>query len=200
MRTRILKYLGVLVLLAAIVYAQEPERFNNRPVEVVNDRIYLGTSVEFQMEGTTGDAFEMKFVVDPTEDIIYEWPAANATTTGQQLAATTGGTLSWAAAGSLEAYKHIEGRLDPTAALAAIRRVPVYRFHYLDDKQAVTTGDTKTEYAGVLANDAPWAMHHDGKILNPVNTFGYAAAAIQAQQAQIEALQAEIARLKRGQR
>ena len=74
---------------------------------------------------------------------------------------------------------------------------PIHMFHYkANSPSAVTTGDFTTQYAGPIAEEAPWAMHHNGTILNPVNTVGYTMAAIQAQQAQIEALKAEIAALK----
>ena len=33
---------------------------------------------------------------------------------------------------------------------------------------------------GVMADEAPWAMHYDGHTLNPVNTFGYTVLGFQA--------------------
>ena len=118
---------------------------------------------------------------------------------GEQL--TSGGAAAetnWAAAASLAEFKNIIGeRQDAEAALAMLRKTPVYDFRYKTREQykgrfdhPLTTGDHETVYTGLLAEDAPWAMHYHGKILNPVNTFGYTVLAIQALAAEVERLQA----------
>jgi hypothetical protein len=52
-----------------------------------------------------------------------------------------------------------------------------------------STGDWGTMYVGVMAEDAPWAMHHNGSIFNPINAFGYTVLAIQNLDARLKALE-----------
>lgn len=110
---------------------------------------------------------------------------------GEQL--TSGGAAAectWAAAGSLLRYKDIAGLADPQDALARFLGANVYRFHY---KEKMGTGDTKSEYRGVVSEEAPWAMHYDGRIINPVNTLGDTILAFQAMQQEIDGLKEELA-------
>jgi hypothetical protein len=51
------------------------------------------------------------------------------------------------------------------------------------------TGDHDTVYTGVVAEDLPEVMHYKGKILNPVNTFGYTILAIKALEARLRELE-----------
>lgn len=106
---------------------------------------------------------------------------------GEQL--TSGGAgaeTSWTAAASLREFKNIGGeRMDADAVLATLAHTPVYDFQYkrrdeYAGERLMGTGDVETRYTGVMADDAPWAMHHDGKILNPVNAFGYSLLAFRA--------------------
>ena len=122
---------------------------------------------------------------------------------GEQL--TSGGdnvAMDWAAAGSLSVYKDIHSELAPQDALDAILCTKPMLFNYrretLEGDRAITTGDFETEYAGVLGEDAPWAMHHNGKIFSPVSAFGYTVAAIKAMEAEIVELREVIAELKGG--
>jgi len=100
-------------------------------------------------------------------------------TAGYQLTtAASDGVTSWAAAASMRELKDIIGTItDPSEALTQILSTPIYRFHY---KMGMGTGDTKTEYVGVMADEAPWAMHFNGSIVNPVNTLGYMVLGMQA--------------------
>jgi hypothetical protein len=183
----------ILLVLATGVAAQEVE-VTNRPLDVNVGFLHLGAEVRLEMEGTTNDAYEFTIVVDPTEDVIWTIPPAQGVA-GTQLQTTAGGDLSWSAAGSLREYKEVTGLIDPEDALSAILSAPVHRFQYKPGG-AVTTGDYTTEYVGILAEEAPWAMHQDGTILNPVNTVGYAFGAIQALDAQVKALEALVETLK----
>jgi hypothetical protein len=114
---------------------------------------------------------------------------------GEQL--TSGGAgaeCDWAAAGSLRAFKHLLGeRTDAPDVLALLRRTPVHDFTYRRrDETGVritSTGDTETVYTGVVADEAPWAMHHGGRILNPVNALGYCLLAIKALADKVDALE-----------
>ena len=187
----------VLLLGVAVLYAQEQQQLQNI---IITDRFVLGAAVQLEMEGTTADAFEFQLFIDPTEDIMWQLPtAAGAAGTQLQTNGTVNGeVLTWASAGSSKAFKTLDGFLDPSEALRAVVDAPIHKFHYDQSApKAVTTGDYETQYAGPLAEETPWAMHHKGKILNEVNTAGYTIAAIQAQQAQIEALKAELAALRR---
>ena len=192
---RTFRALGALILLlvgAVWVYAQEPAVFR-QPVEVLLGRLFLATNVTLQMEGTSNDANELTVRAPNVDaDWTFTFPT-HAGANGQQLTTNGSGSTSWAAASSTRDSKDVTGRMDPCAAITAITRAPIYRFHY---KAGQGTGDTETEYVGIVADEAPWAMHYDGQILNPVNTAGYAFAALQCQQAQIAALTAELTRLK----
>lgn len=179
--------LGLLGI-ADVGYAQEQQRLGNI---LVTDVFELGAGVVFTMEGTTANAFEFRMRIDPTADVNWTLPAsAGAAGTQLQTSGIAGEEiLSWASAGSTRDIKILAGLLAPPDALAAILATPIHRFHY---KSGVGTQDAATEYAGPVADEAPWAMHHNGTILNPINTVGYTVAAIQAQQAQIEAQRAQI--------
>lgn len=119
---------------------------------------------------------------------------------GEQLQTDGSGVMTWEGAGSRREFKDVHDAIRPADALRAILDATVYRFHYkrpgATTERITTTGDYATEYVGVMADDAPWAMHHAGRILNPVNTAGYTFAAIQALHAEIVDLKAEVARLK----
>jgi hypothetical protein len=119
-------------------------------------------------------------------------------TSGEQL--QSGGAaaeMTWAAAGSLRDFKNVlEERTDTQAVLEQIVNTPVYDFTYKTKgdvgERMITTGDYDTTYTGVMADEAPWAMHYGEKILNPVNTFGYALLAIKALNEKIEELEARL--------
>ena len=121
-------------------------------------------------------------------------------TDGEQL--TSGGAAAecdWAAAGSLRAFKKVLGIRDDAAdALKMIAETPVYDFKYRPKSEAApgeritNTGDVETVYTGIMADEAPWAMHHNGRILNPINTFGYTMLAIKALLARVEDLEGQL--------
>jgi hypothetical protein len=99
-------------------------------------------------------------------------------TTGQQLTTNGSGVTYWAAGSSTRDTKNIDGQItDPGAALNQILTAKVYNFHYKPEKG---TGDTDTQYVGVMADEAPWAMHYNNSIVNPVNTLGYMILGLQA--------------------
>jgi len=112
---------------------------------------------------------------------------------GQQL--TSGGddaACDWTAASSLREHKYIGEKADPNNALQAMLDSKAYHFKY---KEKMGTGDSNTEYVGVMADDAPWAMHYKGKIVNPVNTLGYTVLSIQALNDKIETLEKQVTAL-----
>jgi len=123
-------------------------------------------------------------------------------TDGEQL--TSGGAAAecdWSAAGSLRIFKKILGmRDDEEEALKMLLETPVYDFQYKSksetDERITTTGDINTDYTGIMADEAPWAMHHNGRILNPINTFGYTLLAIKALYRELAETKAELAALK----
>ena len=88
------------------------------------------------------------------------------------------GALTWEAAGSLREFKDLDGYLNSEDALSTILDTPIHKFNYKEDART-STGDYSTDYFGVMADEAPWAMHHNGRIFNPINTFGYTVGAIQ---------------------
>lgn len=193
-----MKRVHVLLLLllgSVVLYAQEQQRLAN---VLILDRLEVGASVPFVMEGTTADGFEMTWLVDPSEDMTMIWPAAKGSS-GQQL--TTDGVagvqvLSWASAASSRENKNIDGRMSPDEALRQVLQTPIYKFHYKRDAK-MSTQDFDTQYVGPMAEEAGWAMHYNRTTVNPVNTLGYTTLSIQAQQAQIDALKADLVALKK---
>lgn len=114
---------------------------------------------------------------------------------GQQLTDAAGdGITSWAAAASIREAKNILGyKVSPQVALDRILHTRVYPFTY---KDGYGTGDHKTEYLGVMADEAPWAMHFNGGILNPISTFGHTVLAIQAIDQRLTPMERNIKRLE----
>ncbi len=105
--------------------------------------------------------------------ILYAWPSSQSS--GQQLQTNGSGTLTWAAAGSLRAYKRIlRNKVTPSQALKKILKAPIEPFRY---KKGFGTG-TKDLYLGPMAEDFPEVMHHKGTIFSPVSGFGYLALSI----------------------
>ena len=111
---------------------------------------------------------------------------------GQQL--TSGGddaACDWTAASSLREHKDIGREADSGQALQAMLDSKAYHFRYKEKKG---TGDSRTEYVGLMADDAPWAMHYGNTIVNPVNTLGYTVLAVQALHDKITRLEAMLER------
>ena len=116
---------------------------------------------------------------------------------GEQL--TSGGAASvcdWASAASMREFKNLLGKVDPKEALEKVIGAPVHKFKYRETEEGgprmMGTGDHDTEYVGIMADEAPWAMHHNGKILNPINAFGYTVAAMQAMMERITDLEGQL--------
>ena len=113
---------------------------------------------------------------------------------GEQLTDAAGnGVTSWAAAASSREFKDIRGEANPQDALSLMLNTKAYRFHY---KKGYGTKDYRTEYVGPVAEEAPWAMHYAGRVINPVNTLGYMVLGFQAQGTQLAETRTEIQRLK----
>ena len=110
-------------------------------------------------------------------EVTYTWPPDNGDA-GEQLQTNGSGALTWEAASCLREFKDLDGYLSSEDALEAILDTPVHKFNYKEDART-STGDYNTDYFGVIADEAPWAMHHDGRLFNPINTFGYTVGAIQ---------------------
>jgi hypothetical protein len=139
------------------------------------------------LEGGSAPSFYTIFQGgDQAANLTYTLPTALASA-GQQLTDVNGdGILSWSAAGSLRSMKDIDSRItDPTSALETLLATDIYGFHY---KPGMGTGDSETRYVGVMADEASWAMHYDGRVINPVNTLGYMVLGIQATNQKIDTL------------
>lgn len=131
-------------------------------------------------------------------------------TSGEQLA--SGGAnadISWTAAASLREYKtDIVERTDPGGSLALMVGAQVFDFRYpepqyetveyVDDdgeqrtrqvrtNRTPSTGDFETTYVGVMGDEAPWAMHHGGRIFNPISFAGRTVEAFQEVVRRLEA-------------
>ena len=111
---------------------------------------------------------------------------------GEQLQTNGTGTLTWESAASRRSVKNVYGVLDPRLALQRVIDTPIELWKYRPDAKHVG-GDYETEFAGIVADRAPWAMKHNGTIFNEINAAGHAFAAIQALYAEISELKAQLA-------
>ena len=125
-------------------------------------------------------------------------------TSGEQL--TSGGAgaaTSWTAASCLpEAKVNISKPLgfpDADIVLAKMISISVRNFHYrpkeFDEdgdriRSTPSTGDSKTEYTGPMAAEFPEVMHYEGRILNPISTFGYTMLSFKALEKRVAMLEA----------
>ena len=126
---------------------------------------------------------------------------ADGGSSGEQLQTNGSGVATWEAAGSLEKYKIIVGSLAPRDAMDRILGQPTmdlwkYRETTDDGDRVISTGDHETVYAGVMAENFPEVMHHDGKIFSPVSAFGYTVATFQAMAEELANLKQELEALR----
>ena len=174
------------------IYVEAPSGGATANVGIYN----VGTSrlvgnVDLGTAGTTLGA--IKFNGNTSGTITVQSAAAAGTWTwtlppddgdaGEQLQTDGAGVTTWEAAASVRESKNILGQLAPRYGLQRILAAPVYEFQYRTrstrGQRITTTGDYDTHYAGVMADEAPWAMHHSGRIFSPVSAFGHTALAIQ---------------------
>lgn len=114
-------------------------------------------------------------------------------TNGDQLTVAAGdGVCTWAGAASARELKNIKGEHSAQDALDKMLKTKVYDFRY---KPGQGTQDAKTDYVGVLADEASWAMHYKGSKVNPINSLGYTVLAFQAMADKIKALESKLASL-----
>jgi len=96
-------------------------------------------------------------------------------------------TLTWTAASSLRETKNIKNpRLDHGSVLEKLVATPVYDFQY---KKGLGSGDSITVYTGVMADELPEVMHHEGKIFSGISGFGHPLLAIKGLNEKIERLE-----------
>lgn len=108
----------------------------------------------------------------PTED----------NTTVSDTAGTVVGTQT-----SLRATKrNISAYVEDDAALHLILDTPLYRFQYCD-------GDPDNHHVGIMADESPAFTRYRGTAFDPVNGFGYSAAAIKALARRVLTLEAALA-------
>jgi hypothetical protein len=112
---------------------------------------------------------------------------------GEQLQTNGSGVSTWEAAGSLRAVKNVVSEVSGKAkeALDKLVKTGVYEFTYKEAGRP-TTGDYSTHYVGVMAEELPEVMHHNGRIFSPVSAFGMALLAIKALTEKVESLEAQL--------
>jgi hypothetical protein len=101
-------------------------------------------------------------------------------------------TAVWAANGSIQtssrATKQILGVVNPAEAMASLRGLPVYRFHYLKgDGEA----DTDFVHTGPMAEEMPAGMMVQPGAVSGQSTAGYLTAALLDVDARLAALEAK---------
>ena len=114
---------------------------------------------------------------------------------GEQLQTNGSGVCTWEAAGSLQSIKTNLEEVSARAGevLQKLMGIPVYTFQYIEGARP-TTGDFETRYTGVMAEEMPEVMHHDGRIFSPVSAFGQCVLAIKALGAEVQSLKAQLAK------
>lgn len=177
-------------------------------VDATEMLVALGLEVDgaLDIDGASNFAGEAEFAGNVHIQSTLEAGTDGVGSDGEQL--TSGGAAAecdWAAASSLRQMKNILGiRNDDDEALETLAKTPVYDFKYRDKSEAkegeriVNTGDVETVYRGIMADEAPWAMHFGGRILNPVSTFGITVQAVRALLKRNNELEARIASLEGG--
>lgn len=182
------KYNKHAATLSLYVDGTEAATFNDADPYITSPAGLKVTSGTLNIDGAADFAADVKFNLTITAG------ADGVGSDGEQL--TSGGAAAecdWAAAASLTKFKNLLGlRTDADKVLEQIVSTPVYDFRYKRSngkEHVMSTGDHDTVYTGVVSEDAPWAMHFKGTILNPINTFGYTVLALKALCARVEALE-----------
>lgn len=157
------------------------------------------TSVNIGVAGTTTGRIEISGATSGTISIIPLDAAGTYTLTlppddgdaGEQLQTDGSGVLTWEAAGSLRAVKNVLAEVSDRAeqVLQRLLGVGVYEFQYKPAGRP-TTGDYRTVYTGVMAEELPEVMHHGGRIFSPVSAFGELLLAVKALARKVERLEA----------
>lgn len=142
-----------------------------------------------RMRGKTGNDNDVWVDSSATPGVIR---VGNSTTTTNDTAGSVvGAQTSW-----VEFKEDIEVWDEPQQALDAILAARLFHYHLKGD-------ETKRQYSGLIIHEedrGAWYSENDGEhqvpALNERNLFGYLIGAIQAQQAQLLELRAEVERLK----
>lgn len=110
---------------------------------------------------------------------------------GEQLQTNGSGVTTWEAAGSMRAVKHVIAEVSDRCeeVLERLLGVGVYEFRY-QEKGRPTTGDYSTVYTGVMADELPEVMHHNGRIFSPVSAFGEMLLALKGLARRVERMEA----------
>ena len=106
---------------------------------------------------------------------------------GEQLQTDGSGVMTWESAASMRAVKNVIAEVSDKAeqVLEKLLNTGVYHFQYKADARV---GDKKTVYTGVMAEELPEVMHHDGRIFSPISAFGELLLAIKALNAKVDRL------------
>ena len=109
---------------------------------------------------------------------------------GEQLQTNGSGVTTWEAAGSIRAVKNVIAEVSHKAeqALHRLLGAGVYEFTYKPEGRP-TTGDYTTVYTGIMAEELPEIMHHNGRIFSPVSAFGELLLAFKALAAKVDRLE-----------
>ena len=195
----ITKNVTTITVAASLYIAAAPdEGTTNAAIYVKSGAVRLGEASSYtgllELVGTTSGVVGVT-VVAAAGTWTMTLPTGVAGGAGYQLTdAAPNGVTSWAAAASLREHKeNIVQYNNPSEALDLILNTKVYEFNY---KEGRGTQDTLTRYVGLMADEAPWGMHYEGGVVNPVNTLGYMVLGMQALDTKIESVNQKIERLQ----
>lgn len=123
----------------------------------------------------------------------FLWPDASANLridvippTEDNSASDTGGTVVGTQTSTRVTKQAIRPFEEPASALALLARTPLYRFRYRQF-------DPETEHVGIMADESPEFTRFGRTVFDPVNAFGYTAAAIKALLDRVETLESALA-------
>lgn len=103
----------------------------------------------------------------------------------------TSGTVVGTQTSLRETKQRISAFLDHSGALDLIKRTPLYRFQYREF-------DPETRHVGIMADESPEFTRYNQTVFDPINAFGYTAAAIKALLGRVESLEAALAAGRQG--
>lgn len=151
-----------------------------------------GVAPTLDFQGSSACVTKFAAGTDPM-NITYTLPADASISTGEQLASTCAGVLSWATASSLRERKDIAGISCKDLAYENIMGALVYDYRYKEEWFHKTLGSTKPDpFTGVVAEEAPWAMQgtHNCQF-SGINAFGQLTLAFQVLAEKVQLLEAE---------
>lgn len=163
------------------------------PLGDVTIGIVGGSGGNLNFSGTTDSITKFAAGASPA-NITYTWPQTDPGACDDQLSSTCVGVMSWTAKASMGFFKDLLGLTCRKLAYDRIKHAKVYDYNYKDEfKDRMEGGHTPHPFAGVIGEEAPWAMQgRKNRNFSPISAFGNLTVAFQVLNAKVEALEAQL--------